>query len=338
MSKTFFSGLKEAANSLRIILLGRTGEGKSSTGNTILGKDVFEATCGFTSVTTSCQKEMAMVYKRQITVVDTPGLFDTDKDNEETQKEVSRCMGMAAPGPHVFLLVIRFGQFSREKRDVVDIIQNVFGDKSKNYTVVLFTGKDALKGKSLNEMLQTAGDDLNTLLKKCNNRYHAIDNSDKANKSQVTELLSIIDNMVRVNGGKHYTNEKFLIAEEALIKEHETKLRERKMEIAKEREKLQANMNKKELQQANEWTERKKQESEFNCRKGDIVRTLKEDKVRKKQKYERVEKEDEQQKELEEKIKQEQKTVKAEQKLNHKEGCQRRHQKRKNKKEYKKKE
>ncbi|RXN13237.1 GTPase IMAP family member 4-like protein [Labeo rohita] len=55
------------------------------------------------------------------------GLFDTDLTNEEMQKEITNCISMVLPGPHVFLLLIPLGRFTLEEAKSVKIIQETFG-------------------------------------------------------------------------------------------------------------------------------------------------------------------------------------------------------------------
>lgn len=228
-----FNVLNSLSVEIRILLIGKTGAGKSSTGNTLLGCEVFKAGAARQSITKESEVATTMTDSYRITVCDTPGIFDTNMDMRDITEEIYKVFNKMPPGPHAILITIRAGRFTEEEVKAVRKLKDIFGPDIMKYCIICVTHTDDCPLENFIDSESCPKDELSKIVQEVNGRVVGISN--RSGKPPLNKLFQEVDDLVAKNEQQpcftmpHYEGVHNAFREEARKREEELKHLQQRM-------------------------------------------------------------------------------------------------------------
>uniref|UniRef100_A0A8C6S722 AIG1-type G domain-containing protein n=1 Tax=Neogobius melanostomus TaxID=47308 RepID=A0A8C6S722_9GOBI len=128
------------------------------------------------STTKVCQTKTETVNGRNLRLIDTPGLFDTDLDNTTYSSDIAKLLIECASGVHAFLILLKVEKFTKHEKQVIETLLKQFTKKALKYTTVVFTHGDQLPDEETIDSWVKGNKKVKTLVQKCGGRCHVFDN------------------------------------------------------------------------------------------------------------------------------------------------------------------
>ncbi|CAJ0925831.1 7695_t:CDS:10 [Entrophospora sp. SA101] len=181
-SQNFSEGSEINFTSPVILLIGITGAGKSTLGNLLLDqpydKGPFEVSSGMESCMQKCGTSTLKIDGVAYKLVDTPGIFDTQRVTDEILTEIAKTIHKCAYSVKAILFVFEARWFTEEQKSVLQNINLFLGEGTIDYIIAIFSHATKKQNASRDEMRNAWNSTVSSFIRRLDNRWGISPNSD----------------------------------------------------------------------------------------------------------------------------------------------------------------
>ncbi|XP_029953583.1 GTPase IMAP family member 1-like [Salarias fasciatus] len=197
-------------SSVRLILLGHAGSGRTCLADTLLGNTKTLARTG--QIESNMRR--TVVDGKDLTVIDTPDLLGGSLRKETRAKEALRSLQFTSPGPHAFLLLMQApGSSMGTDPDAAQLIRaarELYGEAVSGYIIPVLTHADRLgKKASVDELLEADAGSLKKAYSLCSQKPELVGNGPSCPpEAQSTTRRNLVARVMELRGQRgHFIHE-----------------------------------------------------------------------------------------------------------------------------------
>lgn len=229
-------------------MFGRPGTGKSSLGNTLIGKQHFKVSASSLNVTQSCDTvQVKLESGRNLKIVETPGIV-----NGSMIDEVKKTFEFLSPGPHAIIIVLMPNRFTDEDDQAVERLYEFFGDDHFLKNTILVMNRKSEITEDLGEnpnsteyIENISSNGIKKLYNGCEKRFVFVENKQKweDRREDAEKVFQEIDKMDYYYERKYFNLVHKQIKSREEIKTLEAKVKSLSNQLKEEEKKKNENKN-----------------------------------------------------------------------------------------------
>ncbi|XP_051745184.1 GTPase IMAP family member 8-like isoform X2 [Ctenopharyngodon idella] len=174
-----------SVSNLRIVLLGKSVSENSHVGNFLLGRAAFDSEAPPDVV----ERVEGRLKDRDVMVINSPQLLQTNISDHQITQTVRECVNLSDPGPHVFIIIMQYNDFTDENMTRVHYVLKKFSEEAIKRTIIFTIDEETFDSHMSHMTKHTA---THQLIKECEEEHLQLEKEKSEWHSNIFQSVDMI--------------------------------------------------------------------------------------------------------------------------------------------------